>query len=434
MNSSGQAVDGAAKTCLAFIQKLFGGFRPRNFQIKFWDGSCWESEPGQTVRFTLTFAYPGAVREMFLRPSTLSLGEAFVKGAFDIEGDFEAACAMADYLFSLKPSLLDRFHLLKYFLLLPKSGSSAGHLGGAVLGGSTKSRARLKRAINYHYDLPLAFWQPWLDRQLVYSCAFFTSHDQSLDTAQEQKLEYICRKLDLRTGERFFDLGCGWGALILHAARRYGVNALGVTLSPRQAGYVEERIQAAGLQSRCRAEVCDYRDINDPGAFDKIASIGSIEHVREGRLTEYFQTIWKLLRPGGRFLIQGITHCPAFPRPRKPSFFDLYVFPDGHLAPLGPTLQQAEAVGFEVRDVESLREHYALTLRHWRRRLNAERPVLEQVAGPETFRIFTLYLAAAAHEFDTGRNNLRQVLFVKPHSGRAELPFTRFGWYLNGDR
>ncbi|MBN9118207.1 MAG: class I SAM-dependent methyltransferase [Planctomycetes bacterium] len=428
-----EPADRDARVCLNFLRDLLAGYRPPEFRVRLWDGTTWQPDPAAPVRFTLRFEHPGAVRNVFARPSSLSIGEAFVRGEFDVEGDFEAACALADYLFALRPGLFGRLRYLLRVRTLPRGRADqagAAHPGSRAAAGD---RNRVRDAVNYHYELPPEFFAVWLDRQVVYSCAYFGSPDDALDAAQERKLDYVCRKLDLRPGERFFDLGCGWGALVVHAARHYGVEATGVTLSPKQAEVARQRIAAAGVADRCRVEVLDYRDADPRGGFDKMASVGAIEHVPAGRLGEYFAAAWRLLRPGGRFLNHGITLRPTKNRPRQPSFFKAYVFPDGHLAPLSETLTAAESVGFEVRDVESLREHYALTLRAWRRRLEDARGRIEAAWGEPVWRVFRLYLTAAAYDFANGRNNLHQTLLVKPDGGRSGLPLTRARWYPSVD-
>jgi cyclopropane-fatty-acyl-phospholipid synthase len=294
--------------------------------------------------------------------------------------------------------------------------------------GRLHSRSRDRRAVAFHYDISNDFYALWLDRRMIYSCAYFSDPEQDLDTAQERKLDYICRKLRLERGERFLDIGCGWGGLIIHAAGEYGVNALGITLSRPQAELANERIQRAGLSGRCSVKVLDYREIDEPAGFDKLASVGMFEHVGEALLPEYFRRAWLLLRPGGTFLNHGIA-CRPVSAARGESFMDRYVFPDGDLVPVSTTLRIAEMTGFEVRDVESLREHYALTLRRWVRRLEEHSDEARRFAGDLVYRVWRLYMSGAAYAFDTGRNNIYQTLLVKPDNGKSGLPLTRTDWY-----
>jgi cyclopropane-fatty-acyl-phospholipid synthase len=231
-------------------------------------------------------------------------------------------------------------------------------------------------------------------------------------------------------GDRLLDLGCGWGGLIIHAATRYGTKCLGVTLSAPQAEIARERIREAGVADRCAVEVCDYRDLRPHRQFDKIASVGMFEHVGEARLPEYFQRAWQLLLPGGVFLNHGIARSATYRQP-KPSFTDIYVFPDGDLVPISTTLRIAEEAGFEVRDIESLREHYALTLHHWVKRLEAASEAARRAVNETTYRIWKLYIAGSAHWFRTGKLNLHQTLLCKSHLGTSGLPLTRADWYLS---
>ena len=234
-----------------------------------------------------------------------------------------------------------------------------------------------------------------------------------------QELDYICRKLRLRPGERLLDIGCGWGGLIIHAAHRYGVRARGITLGEPQ----------AELADSCRVEVSDYREIEDPYGYDKLVSVGMFERVGEARLSEYFLRAHRLLRPGGVFLNHGISRNHITPVRRGPTFMSRYVFPDGELVPIATTIGAAEGRGFEVRDVESLREHYALTLGHWVRRLEARSVEARRITDETTYRAWRLYMSGSAHGFRTGRLNVCQTLLSKPERGESRLPLTRADWY-----
>jgi cyclopropane-fatty-acyl-phospholipid synthase len=421
--------DRISKKCMSILRDLLGELHPRDFAIRLWDGSTLEEEPGEPRRFTMVLKHPGALRAMFRSPSELSLGEAFLYDDFDIEGDIGSAFALADHLVHLHPGMGGRLRLARQLLTLPSPERKQAVRPSERLRGLRHSKSRDRLAVTYHYDVSNAFYSLWLDRRMVYSCGYFASPGEELDAAQERKLEYICRKLRLRSGERMLDIGCGWGGLVLHAALRHGVEATGITLSRPQAELANERIRQAGAADRCRVEVRDYRDVGGAGAFDKLVSVGMFEHVGESRLSEYFLRAFSLLRPGGVFLNHGIACNPSAPPVPGPSFADTYVFPDGELVPLGVTLRAAEANGFEVRDVESLREHYVLTLLHWVRRLEARREEACRAAGETAYRLWRLYMAGAAHKFRTGRNNVYQALLVKPDGGKTGLPLTRADWY-----
>ncbi|HEY6839389.1 MAG TPA: cyclopropane-fatty-acyl-phospholipid synthase family protein [Geobacteraceae bacterium] len=366
-----------------------------------------------------------------LRPANeLTLAEAYIYGDCDIEGDILSCFALADFLLAPRGAL-DRLRLGRLILGLPAAKKSTANHGKAAPPGRRHSLKRDAAAISYHYDLSNDFYRLWLDEQMIYSCAYFLTPDTPLDAAQDQKLDLICRKLRLKPGERLLDIGCGWGGLILHAARNFGVDALGITLSRRQAELAEARIQAEGLADRCRVEVRDYREMEGDAVFHKVASVGMFEHVGEKRLAEYFRSVFRLLRPGGAFLNHGIAWNPQVPyNVNGPSFIDSYVFPDGELSPISVTLGVAETNGLEIRDVENLREHYALTLRHWVRRLDARHDEVAGLTDEATYRIWRLYMAGSAHGFASGKMNLFQTLLVKDDKGESGLPLTRSDWYL----
>lgn len=405
-----------------FLEHLFIGYHERNFRVRFWDGSSWGA--ASNPRFTLVLNHPGALRAMFLSASEVGIGEAYIYKDFDIEGDLEAAFDLSDFLLAQKRGLSQRLYLGTILGRLPVHGRPRLL---PQLHGSQHSKARDRAAVTYHYDLPPDFFATFLDQRMVYSCAYFHSPQDELETAQEHKLDYICRKLRLRPGDRFLDIGCGWGALAIHAATHYGAQCLGITLSEPQARVGRERIREAGVESQCRIEVCDYRDLRN-GQFDKIASVGMFEHVGEARLPEYFHRAWQILLPGGVFLNHGIARSAHY-RQTAPSFTDVYVFPDGELVPINTTVRLAEEVGFEIRDVESLREHYALTLHHWLTRLEAAAEPARRATNETTHRIWKLYIAGSAHWFRTGKLNLYQSLLCKPEHGRSGLPLTRADWY-----
>jgi cyclopropane-fatty-acyl-phospholipid synthase len=420
----------AAEVTLSLLGDLLDDYRPRDFGVRLWDGTRWEPEPGQPERFTLVLRHPGALRKMFLPPSELALAEAYTYDDFDIEGDLEAVFPIADHLLiERETSAVDRLRYARRLLQLPANGRAGSARGAVELSGRRNSLARDRQAISYHYDRSNEFFAVFLDRELVYSCAYFAREDDDLETAQRQKLDYICRKLRLRPGERLLDIGCGWGALIRYAVRHYGVEALGITLSARQAELAEEEIRAAALADRCRVELLDYRELDEQESFDKLVSVGMFEHVSEPALPDYFSQAWRLLRPGGVFLNHAISRPVDQPPRRGPSFVQKYVFPDGELVPIGTALVLGEEAGFEVRDVESLREHYVLTLRHWVRRLEEGHETAVRAADELSYRVWRLYMSGSAHGFGTGRLNLHQTLFVKPEHGRSGLPLARTDWY-----
>lgn len=404
------------------LEQVLAAYRRSDFRVRLWDGSTWGRD--EHPRFTLVVNHPIALRAMLEEPSELSLGEAYIRGELDIEGDVDAAFELADHLTGQKYTAHNRSKLTDLLRFFPASPQTPNDVRPAKLTGSLHSRDRDCRAISYHYDYPAEFYALWLDADMVYSCAYFANLEEGLDSAQERKLDYICRKLQLRRGERLLDIGCGWGGLILHAAAHYGVQAVGITISVPQAELARERIRESGLNDRCRVEVCDYRDVESDRPYEKMASIGMFEHVGEALLPEYFRDVWELLQPGGLFLNHGIAYSATYQR-HGPSFIDNYVFPDGELVPISTTLRAAEMNRFEVRDVESLREHYALTLGHWVRRLEAYSDEARRITDEATYRLWRISMSGSAHAFKTGRLNVYQVLMSKCPGGSSGLTLTR---------
>jgi cyclopropane-fatty-acyl-phospholipid synthase len=418
--------DRAAQTSKSILQLLLKDHHPRDYAFRFWDGSVWEAEPGQSTGFTMVLQHPGALRAMFLRSSENTIGQAYIYNDFDIEGSIESAFPMTEHLLGLHLSIADRIRIASMLLTLPSHHSPRVGRQPAHLSGTRHSTARDRQAVKYHYNTSNDLFALFLDKNLVYSCAYFLSPGEDLFTAQTRKLDYVCRKLRLKRGERLLDIGCGWGALIMHAAKHYGVSALGITLSEPQAGLANERIKQRGLSRKCRVEVLDYRELAPSTTFDKIASIGMVEHVGRSMLPEYFKHAWRLLRPGGVFLNHGIADNLDH---RGRSFSQYFVFPDGEPVPLGEITNIAEGVGFEVRDVESLREHYRLTLRHWVSRLEAHRSEAIRATNETTYRVWRLFMSAAAHEFEIGQTNVYQSLLLKPDQGFSGMPLSRGDWY-----
>ncbi len=418
-----------ANIALSILQFLLKDYHPRDFAVRLWDGSTWDTDAGQPRRFTMVIRHPGAVRNMFSSSNERALGQAYVYNDFDIEGDLDSAFPMAEHLSRLRLSIADRIRLASLFLRIPAANTSQSGRRAARLKGEVHSIERDREAVTYHYNTSNDFFALYLDKRMVYSSAYFASSDEELDSAQERKLDYICRKLRLQRGERLLDIGCGWGGLIIHAAEKYGVSALGVTLSEPQAELANERIRQKGLADRCSAEVRDYRQVDGPGSFDKLASIGMVEHVGERMLPDYFKQAWRLLRPGGVFLNHGIAyrHGPSLDASR--SFSLAFVFPDADPAPIAVCTRIAEDAGFEIRDVECLREHYMLTLRHWVRRLESRHEEAARVTNEATYRVWRLFMSASARAFETGAYNIYQSLLVRPDGGKSGLPLTRADWY-----
>ena len=419
--------DPVVAASFAFLAEVLSEYGPRDFAVRAWDGTIWEPDPGQPTRFTLVLQHPGAVRKMFWPPRPYTLGEAYIYDDIDLEGDIHAFFAVAGYLYEMRPGLGRRLRWLKRLFALPGGGRPRAGRLAARLSGSIHSRERDRQAVSYHYDVSNDFYQLWLDRRMIYTCAYFADPSDDIDRAQERKLDYICRKLRLVPGDRLLDIGCGWGGLVIYAAQQYGVHALGITVSRKQVDLAQERIRQAGLQDRCRVEFQDYREVS--GTFDKLVSVGMFEQIGGEMLPLYFQKAYTLLRPGGVFLNHGISQSGWEGKPRNQAFSQRYVFPDGELKPIHTTLQAAEQARLEVRDVESLREHYILTLQNWVRRLEARAGEARQLTNETTYRIWRVYMAGAADGFRAARLNLYQTLLVKPDRGVSGLPMTRADWY-----
>jgi cyclopropane-fatty-acyl-phospholipid synthase len=288
-----------------------------------------------------------------------------------------------------------------------------------------------RRGISLHYDRPGDFYRLFLGPTMVYTCAYFRTSEDDLDTAQHNKLDLVCRKLRLKPGQRLLDIGCGWGGLLRHAVANYGVTGVGVTLAGEQATWAERANREAGLADRIEIKFCDYREMPFESEFDAVSSIGMTEEVGNRNLPVYLRGVARAMKPGGVYLHHAINLRQHAPFPRWTAFARKYVFPNGDLQTLPFVHTEAARVGLEVRDVENLREHYSLTLRNWVRRLEANRAEAIRVTDEVTYRIYRIYMAGATLGFDGGVYQLNQTLFAKPDAttGAAGLPLTREGWY-----
>ena len=430
--NDGPPGDDVAHT-LEALDALFGAGGAHRVTVRLWDGTTWPDAAHQNAErpVTLALKHPGALRAAFLPGTELALAEAYLYDDFDIEGDIESIFGLADALAAATSGWRTKLQAARELLRLPAhSNRRQGRRGPARLRGRRHSVERDREAIGYHYDVSNDFYALWLDERMVYSCGYFEDPGDDLDAAQRRKLDIICRKLRLCPGQRLLDIGCGWGGLAIHAAQEYGVDATGVTLSAPQADLANERIATAGLGERCRVLLQDYREVAAPDGFDALVSVGMFEHVGAKLLPTYFDLALRLLRPRGVFLNHGIASRATDETTHGPTFNDAYVFPDGELAPIHATLRAAEEAGFEVRDVESLREHYALTLRHWVRRLEAHHDRALEFVDEPTYRVWRLFMSGSAHGFTTGRLNVYQTLLVRQGpDGDSGLPLTRCDWY-----
>jgi len=398
-------------------------------RLRGWDGS----EAGPADAPVVQVLSRDAVRRLVRHPDELGLARAYVSGDLDVPGDLYAALEALPWgVATRRLTGRERVELLALAVRLGAVGREpAPPPEEAVLAGDRHSRGRDRAAISHHYDVGNDFYRIVLGESMVYSCAYWRRADDpsyTLADAQRDKLDLVCRKLGLHEhggeGVRLLDVGCGWGSLVIHAASTYGVRALGVTLSTEQAELARKRVAHAGLTDRVEIRLQDYRDVVD-GPFDVIASIGMAEHVGREPYLDYARTLLGLLRPGGRLLNHQIARRPGPPR-EGVSFIQAYVFPDGELSPLADTVAALEEAGFEMRDVESLREHYALTLRRWVANLEQEWDRAVELASVGRARVWRLYMAGSALAFEAGRIGVNQVLAVRPGpGGRSGMPLTR---------
>lgn len=425
----------AASRLNRFAEQLLGS--PLPVRIRAWDGS----QAGPPGAPTLVVRNRRALRRLLWKPGELGLARAWVAGDLDIEGDLyvtldliaglvwergEDARGLGEALRDPEVRAAVRGLVKLAGLPLPPAPPREEVRRGRHL----HTRRTDRRAISHHYDVGNDFYEIVLGPSMVYSCAYWDSPDSTLEAAQADKLDLICRKLGLTPGGRLLDVGCGWGSMAIHAAREYGVQVVGVTLSQEQAAYARKRVADEGLTDKVEIRVQDYRDVRD-GPFDAISSIGMAEHVGAERYLQYADQLYRLLKPGGRLLNHQIARRPQRDEStyQVDEFIDAYVFPDGELAPVGTTVTQLERAGFEVRDVESIREHYALTLRQWVANLEADWARAVKLTSPGRARVWRLYMAASAVSFERNRIGVNQVLAVRtPEPGDSGMPLRARTW------
>ncbi|MFF8809323.1 class I SAM-dependent methyltransferase [Streptomyces omiyaensis] len=429
----------AARRLATLAEELLG--TPLPLRLRAWDGS--EAGPAGDGP-VLVIRDRRALRRVIWKPGELGLARAWVAGEIDVEGDlYEALDLLSGLLWERDGEKGGPLTALRD----PRARAAAGELlrlAGPLpppkppaeeargRGGGRHSRRSDKRAISHHYDVGNDFYALVLGPSMVYSCAYWDPEGAAgtLEEAQRAKLDLVARKLALKEGDRLLDVGCGWGSMAIHAARAYGARVVGITLSREQAAFARKRIAEEGLTDRIEIRVQDYRDVPD-GPFDAISSIGMAEHVGAERYREYAGLLYGLLKPGGRLLNHQISRRPEPDEEayRIDPFIDAYVFPDGELAPMGRTLTTLEDAGFEVRDVEAIREHYALTLRRWVANLEGEWDRATRLVSPGRARIWRLYMAASAVSFERNRIGVNQFLAVRtPASGTSGLPLRTREW------
>ena len=392
------------------LAQLTAAFRDLQLplRVKLWDGK--QIDLGPKPRVTLVVKDPTLVTQL-AHPSLDALGAAYVEGRVDLEGPIEEAIEVGDALSTA---------------LLGDESAPAQH----YLAHDKRSDAE---AVSYHYDLSNEFYRLWLDRDMVYSCAYFETGQEDLNQAQQAKLRHLCRKLRLQPGDRLLDVGCGWGGLARFAAREFGVEVYGITLSHAQLELARQRVVEEGLEGRVTLELLDYRDLPQDGRFDKVVSVGMFEHVGHANLPLYCQRLFGAVRAGGLVMNHGITSRFTDGRPvgrGAGEFIDRYVFPQGELPHLVTISKAISEAGLEIVDVESLRLHYARTLQLWSQGLERQLQNAALWVPEKSLRIWRLYLAGCAYGFQHGWMNLHQILAVKPSDdGGHDLPWTRADLY-----
>jgi len=403
-------------------------------RLRAWDGS----EAGPAGVPVVHVRSRRALRRLAWAPGELGLGRAYVAGEIDVEGDLFAALAAftglsaagrpAEAVHPTGLSVRDRFRLIAIAARLGALGPEPAPPPEEIdVGrrGRQHSQGRDAAAVSHHYDVGNAFYRIVLGPSLVYSCAVWRDEGIGLDAAQEAKLDLVCRKLGLRPGMRLLDVGCGWGSLALHAAERYGVDVVGITLSIEQATLARKRVAEAGLTDRVEIRVEDYRDVDD-GPFDAVSSVGMAEHVGRAQMATYTGRLYDLVRPGGRVLNHAISWRAGATTSDNDTFMTRYVFPDGELLTLGEMVTALEGSGLEVLDVEGLRRHYALTLRAWSRRLEENWDDAVAATSRGRARAWRLYIAASALSFEGGGLGVCQILAQRP--GGDPPPLRRDAW------
>lgn len=393
--------------------------------LKLWDGSFITGDADAPC--LVSFHDPAVLRALILKRDLVQVAEAYLDGRADVDGNVETLFNQVDFLQTRQRELTagERATLLFNAMKLPKRPQAEAV---TRLRATSAARVNSQASISHHYDVGNDFYRLFLDPELVYSCGYFHDREQTLARAQQNKLDILCRKLRLEPGDKLLDIGCGWGALVLWAARHYGVEAHGITLSEEQVKVGRERIKELGLEDRVTLELRDYRTLKREPTYDKVVSVGMFEHIGPAAYPGYFGLIHDVLKPGGVVCNHGIVNDTGWRDTPVTRFLKKYVFPDGSLARISDVITAMENAGFEILDAESLRRHYALTLRHWVGNLQDNHERAKELVGEPTYRIWRLYMSGSAFYFTQGGTNIFQVL-----AGRArepiELPLTRADIY-----
>lgn len=396
------------KEIVEMIKSIFKN-SDRDFNIEFWNGE--KIANGNAPEFTIQFLNKAFLSDVILHPNIIGFAEGFINKNFDIKGDIFKSLELKDDISKLELKRKEKFNIL-----FKAAGASDINI---------HTKQKDKEYISLHYDISNKFYSMFLDKNMLYSCAYFENENDDLNKAQENKMDHICKKLMLKKGDRFLDIGCGWGSMIIWASKKYGAVSKGITISREQYELAKEKIKKEGLEDICSVQLMDYRDLKGEEVYDKIVSVGMFEHVGSKNLPLYFNIIKKILKEDGLFLNHGITNrCERQLSSNESKFIQKYIFPGGELKNISYVLNTAESCGFDVLDVESLREHYYKTLKMWVKNLQEnEKKAIEEV-GERIFRTWILYMAGCAVNFKGDFINVYQMLLSKQKNGFI-IPLTR---------
>lgn len=417
-------VDSGTASLGRTLDRIFSDYNDIPFGVRFWDGSIWRSSVDYP-HFEVILNDKAAWHTLIAKPDEASLGGLYAKGLIEVNGDLYSALRAFPKMEAAIVSRIPKALLHGRELLSRLSGT----LSRFDRLGALHSQQRDAAAISHHYDKPSSFYRRWLGPSMVYSCAYFRDWKNDLTTAQTDKMDLICQKLGLKPFDRYLDIGCGWGSLLMHAVQQYGVWGHGVSLSKEQVDFAKQRIAEQDRGILCQVSLKDYRKLREIYArFDKVSSVGMCEHVGRKNIKQYFADVYQMLAGGGLFLNHGITSSLHVPKKRT-SFIDRYVFPDGELLSISEMTEAAEEAGFEVRDLENLREHYEETLHRWVADLRDNKDEVIALTDHTTYRVWELYMVGSAEAFRRGEIAVYQMLLSKNASGRSSATKTREEWY-----
>lgn len=410
--------------CKNLLKTIFSDYTG-SIAIKLWDRKYIIGNDKSECTILFKKQYP--LRGLFLHKDLTRLLEAYLCNDISVDGNMELLFSLIEYLQNIEFSFYDN---IKFFLSALRLHNDKGKVLTSGLTSSSRKKNNSVESIAHHYDLSNEFYRSFLDPEMVYSCAYFHDHEQSLADAQKDKLDYICRKLRLEPGQELLDIGCGWGGLAIWAAQNYGVRVHGITLSTEQYNYAVARVNKLQLNDNIRIELLDYRDLPGDIAYDKIVSVGMFEHIGVKNFPVYFNLIKNLLKPDGLFLNHGITNDKGWLKSYTTQFINKYIFPDGELARISDVTTSMEDAGFEIIDIEALRPHYVMTLRHWIKLLDKNNEEVINSVGEHTYKLWRLYMSGSAYNFKQGSLGIYQVIACNKRQPWT-LPLRREDLYSN---